>query len=381
MSAERRTIQLRAARADDWFEKVEASAPNFEQLCDAIGRKFVAFALVAGVRITSLAIDPRNSENTQVTFGIGAQTDDHTMGLAEFRRALTQALVQPEEVMPPPSDLDNVDNQQKYLGVRYLLLAPIFGITVQELHVGGGREPTVVIGLGSLSDEVSIEEFREVIREAVRREEQAARPQRPFAIDLGKIPEAEAALDCGDYERVIEILDPWSGPLSMLLRTPQGQNLGHDAKASLARALGILGAAYTKKAEYAAAEEVLRLGVQWVQDGEIAGNLFAQLGESALLQGQYGQAIGLYRRALALGSPRANVLPELAECFANRGRAVAALVCVDEARALGIAESRLSITREQAMEKVGSQYAKFRELVPAPTGSDASGRSRDPNKV
>lgn len=364
MSAERRTIHLRAARADDWFEKVEASAPNFDQLCDAIGRKFVAFALVAGVRITSLAIDPRNSENTQVTFGIGAQTDDHTMGLTEFRRALTQALVQPEEVMAPPSDLDNVDNQQKFLGVRYLLLAPIFGITVQELHVGGDREPTVVIGLGSLSDEVSIEEFREVIREAVRREEQSARPQKPFAIDLGKIPEADAALKKGDYERAIEILDPWSGPLSMLLRTPQGQSLGNDAKASLARALGILGAAYTKKADYSSAEEVLRLGVQWVQDGEVAGSLFAQLGEIALQQGQYGQAIGLYRRALALGCPRVQVLAELAECFVNRGRSVAALVCVDEARSLGIPESRLEVTREQALEKVGSRYAKFRELVP-----------------
>jgi len=381
VSAERRIIQLRAARADDWFDKVEASAPNFDQLCDAIGRKFVAFALVAGVRITSLAIDPRNPENTQVTFGIGAQTDDHTMGLAEFRRALTQALVQPEEVGSPPSDLDNVDNQQKYLGVRYLLLAPIFGITVQELHVGGDRDPTVVIGLGSLTDEVSIEEFREVIREAVRREEQAARPQRPFAIDLGKIPEADAALKRGDYERVIELLDPWSGPLSMLLRTPQGQSLGGDAKASLARALGLLGAAYTKKAEYAAAEEVLRLGVQWVQDGETAGNLFAQLGEIALLQGQYGQAIGLYRRALALGSPRASVLPELAECFANRGRAVAALVCVDEARALGVPESRLAITRDQAMEKVGAHYAKFRELVPAPTSGSERGSSREPHKA
>jgi tetratricopeptide (TPR) repeat protein len=365
VSGERRTISLRAARADDWFEKVEASAPNFDQLCEAVGRKFVAFALVAGVRITSLALDPRNPDNTQVSFGIGQQTDEHTMGLAEFRRALTQALVQPEEVLDPPPDLDDVDNQQRYLGVRYLLLAPIFGITVQELHVGGDEEPSVVISLGTLSDEVSVEEFREVIREAVRREEQAARPQRPFAIDLSKIPEAENALKRGDHDRAIELLDPWAGPLSMLLRTPQGQNLGNDAKASLAKALGILGAAYAKKSEYPSAEEVLRLGVQWVQDGEVAGGLFAQLGEIALQQGQYGQAIGLYRRALSLGAKRVNVLPELAECFINRGRAVAALVCADEARTLGVPETRLDATRKQALEKLGSRYAKFRELVPA----------------
>ncbi len=331
-----------------------------------MGRKFVAFALVAGVRISALAIDPRNPDGTQVTFGIGSQTDEHTMGLAEFRKALTQALVQPEQVIEPPSDLETVDNQQRYLGVRYLLLAPIFGISVQELRVGGDSEPTVVIGLGSLTDEVSVEEFREVIREAVRREEQAARPQRPFAIDLAKIPEAEAAMKKGDYERVIEILDPWTGPLSMLLRTPQGQNLAADAKASLARALGLLGDAYSQKAEYPCAEEVLRLGVQWVQDGEVAGLLFAQLGEIALRQGQYGQAIGLYRRALSLGCARIKVLPELAECFVNRDRAVAALVCADEARSLGVPESRLEATRRHAIDKVGPAYAAFRELVPVP---------------
>lgn len=365
MNQSRRTISLRDARADDWFDKVADSAPNFDQLCDAIGRKFVAFALVAGVRITALAIDPRNAENTQVTFAIGSQPDEHTMGLTEFRRALTQALVQPEELIEPPDDLGDVDNQQRYIGVRYLLLAPIFGITVHELHVGGDREPTVVIGLGSLSDEVTVEEFREVIREAVRREEQAARPQRPFAIDLGKIPEAEAALRRGDHERTIEILDPWAGPLSMLLRTPQGQNLGAEAKASLARALGLLGAAYMRKTEYPAAEEVLRLGVQWVQEGEVAGQLFAQLGDIASRQGQYGQAIGLYRRALTLGCPRDQVLPSLAECFANRGRAVAALVCIDEARELGVPEARMEAARRQALEKVGPAYDAFRELVPA----------------
>jgi hypothetical protein len=180
------------------------------------------------------------------------------MALPEFRRALTQALVQPDEIGDPPTDLNNTEAVQRYLGVRYLLLAPVFGITAHELRVGGDKEPSIVIGLGSLADEVSVEEFREVIREAVRREEQASRPQRPFAIDLGKIPEAEAALKRGDHERTIELLDPWAGPLSMLLRTPQGQSLGAEAKAALARALGLLGAAYTKREEYPSAEEVLR---------------------------------------------------------------------------------------------------------------------------
>jgi tetratricopeptide (TPR) repeat protein len=365
VSGERTVVNLRAARADDWFDKVANSAPNFEQLCDAIGRKYVAFALVAGVRITALAIDPRQNENTQVTFSIGDHGEEHTMALPEFRRALTQALVQPDELADVPNDLDNVESVQRYLGVRYLLLAPIFGITVHELRVGGDKDPSLVIGLGSLADEVSVEEFREVIREAVRREEQASRPQKPFAIDLGKIPEAEAALKRGDHERTIELLDPWAGPLSMLLRTPQGQNLGVEAKASLARALGLLGAAYTQREEYPSAEEVLRLGVQWVQDGQVAGDLFAQLGELAQRQGQHGQAIGLLRRAIALGASRASVLPALAECFVERGRAVAALACIEEAVSLGIPAERMQNAKKQALVRVGPAYQTFRDLVAA----------------
>jgi tetratricopeptide (TPR) repeat protein len=359
VSAERRSVNLKAARADDWFEKVAASAPNFEQLCDAIGRKYVAFALVAGVRITALAIDPRQADNTQVTFAIGEAGDEHTMALPEFRRCLTQALVQLDDPGDLPEDFDNVEAIQRFLGVRYLLLAPIFGITVHELRVGGEEPASVLIGLGSLADEVTVDEFREVIREAVRREEQASRPQRPFAIDLGKIPEAEAALKRGDHERTIELLDPWAGPLSMLLRTPQGQSLGSDAKASLARALGLLGAAYSQREEFPSAEEVLRLGVQWVQDGEVAGELFAQLGEIAVRQGQHGQAIGLLRRALSLGGPKGRVLPLLAECFLDRGRAVAALVCLDRALEAGVDEAELAEARERALSQVGSAYDAY----------------------
>ena len=365
MSEQRRVVDLRTVRTDDWFGKVASSAPNFEQLCDAVGQKYVAFSLVAGVRITALAIDPRSSDQTQVTFAIGEQGEEHTMALPEFRRALTQALVQHEDLGQPPEDLDDGEAIQAYLGVRYLLLAPIFGITVHELRVGGVREPTVLIGLGSLTDEVSVDEFREVIREAVRREEQANRPQRPFAIDLGRIPEAEEAVERGDHDRAIELLDPWAGPLSMLLRTPQGQGLAPEAKAALAKALGILGAAYLVRAEYPTAEEVLRLGVQWVQDGEVAGRLFAQLGEVAALQGQHGQAIGLLRRALALGCPRESVLPVLADCFAARGRAVAALVCADEALERGVPASRLASSRQRALHKVGSEYQQFRRRVSA----------------
>lgn len=57
MTAERQNYSLESIRADDWFQRVAESAPNFDQLCEAIGERYVAFSLVAGVRITALAID------------------------------------------------------------------------------------------------------------------------------------------------------------------------------------------------------------------------------------------------------------------------------------------------------------------------------------
>ena len=54
-----RRIPLAHARTDGWFEQLGKDSPSFEQLCDVVGSEFVAYSIVAGLRIVSLTVDSR----------------------------------------------------------------------------------------------------------------------------------------------------------------------------------------------------------------------------------------------------------------------------------------------------------------------------------
>jgi hypothetical protein len=97
----------------------------------------------------------------------------------------------------------------------------------------------------------------------------------PFSIDFGKVPLAEAANRDGNHDRTISLLGSWPGPLSMFMRTPRGQALGPRERATLTRALELLGVAYIGKGQVDWAEDVLRLGIQLGQETDASGSLFA----------------------------------------------------------------------------------------------------------
>jgi tetratricopeptide (TPR) repeat protein len=365
-ASERRVIRLDAVRADGWFERLGENSPSFPQLCEVVGDKFVAFAVIAGVRVTSVTVDRRAPDATLVDFVVGEDTAEQRLPLGEFRRRLGAALLgdEPEpEALPDDPDVESI---QAFFGFRYVLLAPVFGIRLKELRIGDSKEPTLVVHLGGAQDEISVEDFREVIRERIRGEVARHRPAQPFAIDLGAIPQAARALESGDHERTIELLGAWPGPLSLLLRTAEGQQLAPEVKATLARALGLLGTAYVKEQRYEWAEEVLRLGIQWGQDGSAAADLFRRLGEACVARGRHGEAIGLLRRAISLGAPQREVLPVLARCYAERKRWVACMVCVDEAVAIGVDDAMIAEQRAQALDALGGNWERLRRLVPVP---------------
>jgi len=354
-------------RADGWFERLGEGSPNFDQLCEAVGDRFVAFSVVAGVRITALTVDRRSPDATLVDFVVGEEDGEQRLPLGEFRRRLCSALLEDEPVPDLlPSDPD-ADAIQAFIGFRYVLLAPIFGLTLEQLTVGGDEPPSLVVRLGETSEELDVQELREVVRDRIRSELARSRPQSPFSIDLGTIPKAEDAADEQDWERVIDLLGAWPGPLSLLLRTTEGQQLTPDVKATLARALGYLGTAYVHRGRFDWAEEVMRLGIQWGQDGPAAGERFRRLGESCVARGRQGEAIGLLRRALALGAPRRDVLPTLAQCYADRGRWVASAVCAEESVALGADREEMEDIRDRAAGILGDAWTRFRERVPPPS--------------
>src|SRR5678815_4634751 len=107
--AEVQTFPLEAIRTDGWFERIGESIGSFQALCDIVGARFFAFAMITGARITALTVDRRNPDNTLVDFVVGADEaepssiDTQRLTLSDFRRRLVSALVTDEPMGPPPT--------------------------------------------------------------------------------------------------------------------------------------------------------------------------------------------------------------------------------------------------------------------------------------
>jgi tetratricopeptide (TPR) repeat protein len=261
--------------------------------------------------------------------------------------------------LQPAPDVDQI---RACIGRRYLLLAPIFGIRVTSIRPTDGA-PLVEVDLGHVREELSVQGLRDILDNAVRSEIARARPSAPFSIDFKKIPRAEESNQRGDYTETISLLGSWPGPLSMFLRTPQGQALARPERSKLVKALGLLGLAYLKKQQIDWAEDVLRLGIQFGQELEASGPLFGLLGQVRIETERHGEAIGLLRRALSLGSDRAPLLLDLARSFAARHRYVAALACLDDAVGAGTDPIDAKDLRKEVEKALGPAYLKYRAAM------------------
>ena len=345
--AKERSFSLEAVRTDGWFERIGEGIGSFQALCDIVGEAFFAFSMITGVRITALTVDRRNPDNTLVDFVISppgdeeADPENQRLTLADFRHRLVGALLTEDALPGAPDREGDLEGLQLHIGVRYLLLAPLYGYTLKRLVVEG-RTSRLALAHDGVDETHDLGEFRARIRSHVRDELERAAQGARSAIDLTKVAEAEVAAQKGDHARVIALLGSWPAPLAIFLRTPEGQMLTPDARGLIAKGLGILGTACVKLGEHHPGEEVLRLGVQFAQDGAAAADIFRRLGESHLAAGRAGEAIGPLRRAANLGAPPKVVWPLLARAFVARNRFVAGLACIREARAAGVVDADMA---------------------------------------
>jgi tetratricopeptide (TPR) repeat protein len=288
--------------------------------------------------------------------------------LVEFRRRLALALSADDTPYPAAPEPDSgPEGLRSFLGFQYVLLAPLFGFGLVELAFDDNGALELVYETDDGRERKSVQAFRESIRQQVRALAQNEdESESPFAIDLSALPAAEKAMAVSDYDRTIDLLGSWPGPLSMLLRTAEGQSLASDVKATLAHALGLLGTAYANRGRHDWADEVMRLGIQWGQEGSAAGELFWRMGEASVARDRYGEAIGLLRRALSLGASRAAALPLLARCYEARDRWVAAALCAEEALVEGAKEEEMRALIDRARDHLGDPWTRFRERFAAP---------------
>jgi tetratricopeptide (TPR) repeat protein len=340
-------FSLDAVRTDGWFERIGEGIGSFQALCEIVGERFFAFSIVVGARITALTVDRRSPDQTLVDFVVGlgdadSDLEPQRLTLADFRRRLVGALLVEDDSTPAlPTRETDVEAVQLYIGVRYLLIAPLYGYSLRRL-VLAGKNSQLVVSRDGTEERFDLATFRARIRTHVRDELDRAAAGSRSAIDLSKVAEAEAAAQKNEWPKVITLLGAWPAPLAIFLRTPEGQMLAPDARGLIAKGLGLLGSACVALGEMEQAEEVLRIGIQYAQEGVAAADLFRRLGEALLMNERPGEAVGPLRRALAFGGAPSLIMPPLARAFLRRKRFVAAFACLRQALEAGVAERELS---------------------------------------
>jgi hypothetical protein len=356
--AKQREFDLDAVRTDGWFERIGEGIGSFQALCEIIGERFFAFSIIVGARITALTVDRRNPDLSLVDFvvGLGEAEDGlepQRLTLADFRRRLVGALlVEDDKPAPEPTRETEIEVIQLYIGVRYLLLAPLYGYSLRNLQLDDEGAQLVVLHDG-VEETHDLDAFRFRIRALVREELERVASGSRSAIDLSKVTEAEAAALRKEWTKVVQLLGSWPAPLAIFLRTPEGQLLTPDARALIAKGLGLLGSACVHLSEVEQAEEVFRIGIQYAQEGVAAADLFRRLGEALLQNDRPGEAIGPLRRALAFGGAPSDVMPPLARSFLRRRKWVAAYACLRDALEAGVSERELADELRQVEGALG----------------------------
>ncbi len=358
-----RVYDLAAAHPDGWFEEVLAQSQDFEKACEIIGRSTLGLALIAGARILSLTANPHASDLTTVEFSIGQDPAVRQVPLSEFRETIGQFLLTPLDSWSLPDDAD-AEALQAHIGGRYMLEASLFQVQPIELrHDLGLSELT--LQFNELRHVLALDDFREVLDERVRSELELDRREGD-AIDLAIVDQAEEANADGNWGATVAMLNPWLNSIAMLLRTGESETLAEEIHGRLSVSLDLLGTAYANMGELDAANEVLRLGIQWAGESGKAGGLYLALGRASVAGDKHGEAIGLLRRAIRLGAEERDALPLLAQSLSARDQSIAAMVCNERARELGADADELKAVEALLEGRLGEAWPRFQAWLSDP---------------
>ena len=375
-------LSLEPIRTDGWFERIGERVGSFQALCEILGERFFAFSLITGARVTALTVDRRNPDESLVDFEVsgaevGAEQREQRLTLQRFRQRLVSALLAEETYGPVPERDTDVEAIQAHIGVRYLLLAPLYGFSLTELETTD-EDSIIRVGIDGDINEFDLDDFRHGLRALVLEELDRVRDAQDSrsSIDLATLPEAQAAAERKDFAKVVELLGTWAMPLTFLLRTPDGQGLNAETRILLGDALQLLGDAWIETGEAQQGEEMLRLSIQYCVDTDGAANAYAKLGLALFRLKRFGEAIAPLRRAANLQAPAHVVWPALSVALLERDRLLAAWGATEEALSAGVDDPRLMAVRGRVRARLPAmtQWEKWLGLE-APESSPSSASS------
>jgi hypothetical protein len=91
--------------------------------------------------------------------------------------------------------------------------------------------------------------------------------------------------------------------------------------------------------------------------------VFRRFGDALLDDARPGEAIGPYRRAIALGADPKLVWVQLGRAFLQRRRFVAALACLRKAKEAGVGEASVAEEMRAIEAQLGPSLTGWRALV------------------
>ena len=346
MSEERKEFSLDAVRTDGWFERIGEGIGSFQALCEIVGERFFAFSIVVGARITALTVDRRNPDQTLVDFVVGVGDDD-----AGPRTAAPHA----RRLPPPPRRRASRRGRRAEARARRARPTSRPSSSTSASATCSSRRSTATRSASSSSrgrrrrarrarttasrSSTSSTTFRTRIRAHVREELERVATGARSAIDLSKVAEAEAAAVARTGRRSSRCWARGPPRSRSSCARPKGRCSRADARALMAKGLGLLGSACVHAGRGGAG----RGGLPHRHPVRAGGDR----GRRSLPPARRGAPPARpcrrsHRRApargAAFGGPPAQVMPLLARAFLERQRYVAALALSPRALDAGVTE-------------------------------------------
>jgi hypothetical protein len=350
---------------DTWFESMIKRIDGFEEVCDVVGYRFMAFSLIIGINLRAVMHNPEFPSESTVEFVIQGEEESQEAPIEDFRKMLLMSLLSDDPAPSPVPTPPSRDEVARLVGVRYLLLSPLYSVRPRKLYIIdqalGTDGYSVVFDHDGETREWSLERFREFLRDFVS-EEQVREPAAKGRFAAEDVRSAEKALSAGNPERALEYLRDWILFVRNYRLTGSVAQLVKEPDALFARGLLLTGRAYRLLDRKRLSEDLLRFSIQLLPSGATLPKFYYELAVIMMEEKRYGEAIGPLRHALALGLSHERVYPHLGEALMKSDRVVGAALVLGELNREGLLHESGRETFRESLKKLGPAREILEEL-------------------